>query len=120
MPEDYLSKVHGTTRELAASNHPTAQWAAHSIEKGLIQFSKRIFNNAKVSDHFAIIPTGRMVKLSEVEAKLYDMILKRFVAVFYPHAEFENTTRITIDHGAEKDQFLTRGKTLVVPGWLAV
>ena len=121
LPEDYLSKVHETTRELAASNHPTAQWAAHSIEKGLIQFSKRIFNNAKVSDHFAIIPTGRMVKLSEVEAKLYDMILKRFVAVFYPHAEFENTTRITtIDHGAEKDQFLTRGKTLVVPGWLAV
>jgi DNA topoisomerase-3 len=121
LPEDYLSKVHDTTRELAASKHPTAQWAAKSIEMGLIQFSKRIFNNAKVSDHFAIIPTGRVVKLSEVESKLYDMILKRFVAVFYPHAEFENTTRITtIDHGAEKDQFLTRGKTLVVPGWLAV
>ncbi len=121
LPEDYLSKVHETTRELAASKHPTARWAAKSIEMGLIQFSKRIFNNAKVSDHFAIIPTGRMVKLSEVEAKLYDMILKRFVAVFYPHAEFENTTRITtIDHGEEQDQFLTRGKTLVVPGWLEV
>ncbi|CAI8259899.1 MAG: DNA topoisomerase 3 [Opitutia bacterium UBA7350] len=121
LPEDYLSKVHETTRELAASSHPTAQWAMHSIEKGLIQFSKRIFNNTKVSDHFAIIPTGRQVKLSDVEAKLYDMILKRFVAAFYPYAEFENTTRITtIDHGEAKDHFLTRGKTLVVPGWLAV
>lgn len=121
LPEDYIAKVKETTRELANSNHPVAQWAAKSLEGDQIQFNKRVFNNAKVSDHFAIIPTGRMVKLSEQEAKVYDMIVKRFIAVFFPQAEFENTKRITtIDHGAEKDQFLTQGKTLVNPGWMAV
>jgi len=111
LPEDYIAKVKETTRELANSNHPVAQWAAKSLEGDQIQFNKRVFNNAKVSDHFAIIPTGRMVKLSEQEAKVYDMIVKRFIAVFFPQAEFENTKRITtIDHGAEKDQFLLRAR----------
>lgn len=121
LPEDYMSKVHETTRDIAGSSHPVAPYAAKSIENGLIISTKRVFNTAKVSDHFAIIPTGRVVKLSDVEAKVYDMIVKRFVAVFYPHAEFENTTRITtINHASESDQFLTKGKTLVNPGWLAV
>lgn len=121
LPEDYLSKVHETMRELSSSGHPVAQWAAKAIEDDKIQFNKRIFNNAKVSDHFAIIPTGRTVKLTDQEAKIYDMIVKRFVAVFFPQAEFENTKRITtIDHGAEQDHFLTQGKTLTNPGWLAV
>lgn len=121
LPEDYLNNVHATTKELAGSNHPVAPWAAQSIETGQLKFNKRIFNNAKVSDHFAIIPTGRQVKLTEQEAKVYDMIVKRFIAVFYPQAEFEVTKRITtIDHGSEKDHFLTQGKTLVHPGWLAV
>ena len=58
--------------------------------------NKRIFNNAKVSDHFAIIPTTLAPKgLSEPEQKLYDMVTKRFLAVFYPAAEFLVTTRIT-------------------------
>ena len=83
LPEDYVNKVIETTRELASSNHPLAQWAAHSLDKQHIQFNKRVFNNAKVSDHFAIIPTGRIVKLSDAEAKLYDMVLKRFLAVFF-------------------------------------
>ena len=121
LPEDYLGNVRQTTQDIARSAHPVAPWAAKSIEEDKIRFNKRIFNNAKVSDHFAIIPTGRMVKLSDAEAKLYDMIVKRFLAVFYPPAEFEVTKRITtIDHGEEQDAFLTRGKTLVQPGWLAV
>ncbi|MFW6218457.1 MAG: DNA topoisomerase, partial [Verrucomicrobiota bacterium] len=121
LPEDYLSRVHETMRDLAGTDHPVAKWAAKSIEEGKIHFNKRIFNNAKVSDHFAIIPTGRVVKLSDAEAKLYDMVVKRFVAVFYPHAEFEVTKRLTtIRHPDEKDVFLTNGKTLVNPGWLAV
>ena len=121
LPEDYLGNVRQTTQEVAQSSHPVATWAAKSLEEDKIRFNKRIFNNAKVSDHFAIIPTGRVVKLSDAEAKLYDMIVKRFIAVFYPPAEFEVTKRITtIDHGDLQDQFLTRGKTLVQPGWLAV
>lgn len=121
LPEDYLGNVRQTTQDVANSSHPVARWAAKSLEENKIGFNKRIFNNAKVSDHFAIIPTGRVVKLSDAEAKLYDMIVKRFIAVFYPPAEFEVTKRVTtIDHGELQDQFLTRGKTLVVPGWLAV
>ncbi len=121
LPEDYLSKVVETTRELAGSGHPAARWAAQSLEKDYIQFQKRIFNNAKVSDHFAIIPTGRQVKLRDAEQKLYDMVLRRFIAVFFPHAEFELTERLTtIDHGVEQDRFRTTGKVLVEPGWLAV
>ena len=116
LPEDYLGKVYETMRDLSGSNHPVAKWAAKAIEGEQIQFNKRIFNNAKVSDHFAIIPTGRVVKLTDQEAKVYDMIVKRFIAVFYPQAEFEVTKRITtIDHGAEQDNFLTQGKTLVKP-----
>lgn len=122
LPEDYVQNVIETTRQLAGSSHPVAKWAEYSLNNNRIQFQKRIFNNAKVSDHFAIIPTGRVVKLAkEQEEKVYDMILKRFIAVFFPHAEFEVTKRITtIDHGAEQDQFRTDGKILVVPGWLSV
>lgn len=121
LPEDYMNKVHETMRELASSGHPVAKWAAKAIEEDRISFNKRIFNNAKVSDHFAIIPTGRVVKLNEQESKLYEMVVKRFIAVFFPHAEFEVTKRLTtIHHGDEKDTFLTNGKTLTEPGWLAV
>ncbi|MEO1843986.1 MAG: DNA topoisomerase [Akkermansiaceae bacterium] len=121
LPEDYLQNVIQTTKELAASNLLVAKWAADSIENDRVKFQKRIFNNAKVSDHFAIIPTGRVVKLKDAEEKLYDMIVKRFLAVFFPHAEFEVTKRLTtIDHGAEKDTFRTDGKILVTPGWLEV
>lgn len=121
LPEDYMSKVHETMRDLAGSGHPVAKWAANAIEEDRVSFNKRIFNNAKVSDHFAIIPTGRVVKLNDQEAKLYDMVVKRFIAVFFPHAEFEVTKRLTtINHGDEKDTFLTNGKTLTSPGWLAV
>ena len=121
LPEDYVSKVHETLRDLASSGHAVAKWAADAIENDRVQFTKRVFNTAKVSDHFAIIPTGRVVKLNEQESKLYDMVVKRFVAVFFPHAEFEVTKRLTtINHGAEADVFVTNGKTLTVPGYLGV
>lgn len=121
LPEDYLGSVKQTIRDLAKSDLPVAKWAADAIENDRVQFQKRIFNNAKVSDHFAIIPTGRVVKLKDAEEKLYDMVVKRFIAVFFPHAEFEVTKRLTtIDHGGAEDVFRTDGKVLVTPGWLAV
>jgi len=121
LPEDYVGKVYETLRDLASSGHAIAKWAADAIENDRVQFTKRVFNNAKVSDHFAIIPTGRVVKLNEQESKLYDMVVKRFVAVFFPHAEFEVTKRLTtINHGSEADVFVTNGKTLKVPGYLSV
>ena len=121
LPEDYLANVKQIVTDLSQSNSDLADWAKDALKNDRIQFQKRIFNNAKVSDHFAIIPTGRVVRLDDAAAKLYDMILKRFLAVFFPHAEFEVTKRLTtIDHGAEKDVFRTDGKILVTPGWLAV
>ncbi|MEN8792683.1 MAG: DNA topoisomerase [Lentimonas sp.] len=121
LPEDYLSKVYETLRDLAKSGHEIAKWATDAIENDRVQFTKRVFNNAKVSDHFAIIPTGRVVKLNEQESKLYNMVVRRFVSVFFPHAEYEVTKRLTtINHGTEADVFATNGKTLVTPGYLAV
>ena len=121
LPDDYVQNVIDTTQQIAQSNLPVAKWAQDSLNNNRIQFQRRIFNTAKVSDHHAIIPNGRVVKLKEEEQKLYDMIVKRFIAVFFPHAEFEVTKRLTtIDHGEEKDVFRTDGKILVVPGWLAV
>lgn len=121
LPEDYISTVMETTRQLASTDLDVARWAANSLENNRIQLQKRIFNNAKISDHFAIIPTGRVVKLRDAEAKLYDMIVKRFIASFFPHAEFEVTKRkTTIQHESETDLFQTKGKVLITPGWLAV
>jgi DNA topoisomerase-3 len=80
--------------------------------------NKRIFNNAKVSDHFAIVPTGTAARhLSEAEQKIFDLVARRFVAVFFPAAQFEVTTRIT---RVQAEPFKTEGKVVVDPGWLAV
>ncbi|MDG1672116.1 MAG: DNA topoisomerase III [Akkermansiaceae bacterium] len=121
LPEDYMPNVKEIVTELAGSTSDLANWAQDALDNDRLQFQKRIFNNAKVSDHFAIIPTGRVVRIDEPVSKLYDMIVKRFLAVFFPHAEFEVTKRLTtIDHGAEKDTFRTDGKILITPGWLSV
>ena len=92
------------------------------LKEGYVKPLKRVFDNAKVSDHFAIIPTLQPPKsLSEIEAKLYDLVVKRFLAVFYPPAEFLVTTRIsTVKADGKEHKFQTNGKVLVKPGWLAV
>ncbi len=115
LPEDYL----GTVREvLAGLPEDYAGFAATIVERDWLKPNKRIFNNAKISDHFAIIPTGTPPKtLNELEWKLYDLVTRRFLAVFYPAAEYSVTTRIT---RVESEAFKTEGKVLVNPGWLAV
>ena len=121
LPEDYLGNVHTTVASIAEQGGELAQHAKHAIAENLIVPSKRIFNNAKISDHFAIIPTGRFVKMDDAAAKIFDLVTKRFLAVFYPHAEFLNTRRITrVQSDNANDAFLTTGKILVKPGWLAV
>ncbi len=88
------------------------------LDKGWVKPNKRIFDNSKISDHFAIIPTLQAPKaLSEPEQKLYDLVVKRFLAVFFPAAEYLVTTRITEVAG---HHFKTEGKVLVEPGWLQV
>jgi len=90
---------------------------AKVLEAGWLRPNKRIFNNAQISDHFAIIPTTTEPKnLDEMEAKVYDMIARRFIATFFPSAEFDVTTRIsTVAPGHD---FKTEGKVLTSPGWL--
>lgn len=126
LPEDYVPNVRDTLKQIGNSDLDVAKYAkavlAGKDDKGpRLHQSKRIFNTAKVSDHFAIIPTGTIAKLSETEQKVYDMVVKRFIAVFYPQAEFEQTTRLsTVSEGGNKDIFKTEGRILTVPGWLEV
>jgi DNA topoisomerase-3 len=127
LPEDYLATVKNTVKMLGDEELPGPMRAlsAHAkkaLKEGYVKPSKRVFDNTKVSDHFAIIPTLQAPgTLGELEAKLYDMIVKRFLAVFYPSAEFMVTTRtsrVATDSGTH--HFQTNGKVLVNPGWLAV
>lgn len=112
LPEDYIPTVKAT---LSKTENPHARKV---LDNQWVKPSKRIFNNAKISDHFAIVPTGTVPHgLDEVQQKVYDMILRRFIAVFFPPAQFEITTRIT---RVEKDAFKTEGKIIKDPGWLAV
>ncbi|MDP1606382.1 MAG: DNA topoisomerase III [Rhodocyclaceae bacterium] len=116
LPEDYVGQVKDTLRSLTDS--PFGKHATTVLDNGWVHPTKRIFNNAKISDHFAIIPTGVPPKsLSEPEQKLYDLVVKRFIAIFFPSAEYLVTTRIT---RIEREPFKTVGKVLVTPGWLAV
>ncbi len=116
LPEDYASTVQ---RVLQRLDGELAPHAAKVIEARWVNPSyKRIFNNAEISDHFAIIPTDEPPsKLTPDEAKIYDMIARRFIAAFYPHAEFDVTTRIST---VAEHNFKTEGKVLAVPGWLGV
>jgi DNA topoisomerase-3 len=121
LPEDYLVTVKKTLDMLAdkaASTRAYAPFAVRVLKEGWVRPNKRIFNNEKISDHFAIIPTLQAPKhLSEPEHKLYDMVVKRFLAVFYPAAEFLVTTRVT---RVEGEPFKSEGRVMVNPGWLAV
>ena len=125
LPEDYIDTVKETIAQLAAGKasfpidatiQKCSKWI---LDNDRVGPTKRIFNTAKVTDHFAIIPTGKLppAKLDEGAAKIYNLVLRRFLAIFYPHAEFELTKRIT---RIGDDAFKTDGKVLVVPGYLAV
>jgi DNA topoisomerase-3 len=115
LPEDYVGSVPGILGALPDVYNP---FATEIIKRGWVKPNKRIFNNAKISDHFAIIPTGTAPKsLTEAEHKIYDLVVKRFLAVFYPAAEYLVTTRITRVDG---EAFKTEGKVLVASGWLAI
>ncbi len=116
LPEDYQQTVKETLQMLTSSEY--GQFAQHILTADWVKPNKRIFNNAKVSDHFAIIPTTFAAKkLNEAESKLYDLVVKRFLAIFYPAAEFLITTRITC---VQEELFKTEGKVLIHAGWQTV
>jgi DNA topoisomerase-3 len=116
LPEDYIDTVKQVLRNMKGGH--LGAFAGKILAEGWVKPSKRIFNNAKVSDHFAITPTLESPdKLDEFERKVYDMVAKRFLSVFYPAAQFEVTTRIT---RVEDELFKTEGKILVFAGWMEI
>ena len=126
LPQDYVPTVRSAMEMLSGgkTRKPTgllagyAPFAGQVLKEGWVRPNKRIFDDTKVSDHFAIIPTLEAPRqLNEAETKLYDMVVKRFLAVFFPAAEFMVTTRIT---RVEGEPFRTDGRVMNKPGWLAV
>ncbi|NLJ63625.1 MAG: DNA topoisomerase III [Alcaligenaceae bacterium] len=122
LPEDYLQTVKDTVQAIAeagttasASVQPFAQQAR---DQDWIKLNRRVFDDKKVSDHFAIIPTLQVPReLSDAEFKIYELVTRRFLAMFFPAAEFRITTRIT---RVNEHHFKTEGKVLVNPGWLSI
>ena len=126
LPQDYVGTVHAVMEMLSNRERrknsgfivPYAPFADQILKAKWIRPNKRVFDDAKVSDHFAIIPTLESPRqLNEAEAKLYDLVVKRFLAVFFPPAEFMVTTRITRVDG---QPFRTDGRVMNKPGWLVV
>ena len=118
LPEDYVATVRETLENLAQARE-YRPFAREALDKDYVrQGNRRVFDNTKVSDHFAIIPTAQAPKaLSDAEARLYDLVVRRFIAVFFPSAEHRVTTRIT---SVAEHAFRTDGRVLVNAGWLAV
>ncbi|HEU4647079.1 MAG TPA: DNA topoisomerase III [Burkholderiales bacterium] len=117
LPEDYVGTVK-KTMDMLTGDRAYAPFAKAVLKNSWVKANRRIFDNSKISDHFAIIPTLQAPKnLNEAEHKLYDLVVRRFLAIFHPAAEFLQTTRIT---QIAEHRFRTEGKVLQSPGWLAV
>ncbi len=133
LPEDYPTTARKIMESLAVSerdadamqadservDYPISHWAGRALQKQYIRDTdRRVFNNARVTDHFAIIPTGEVPrKLKDQERRIYELVTRCFVAVFYPPARFATTLRHTV---VEDQTFETRGRVLVESGWLQV
>ncbi len=120
LPEDYPPVVAKALAAVAESGGDDAKFAKTVLENNWARGgNRRIYNNAKVSDHFAIIPTGAQPKPSwrETEAKVYKLILRRFLAVWYPPAKYEVTERATT---VGEHRFETKGRVLLEAGWREV
>ncbi len=117
----YLTRDYRATAASVCKTQKNWQYGTHAetvLEKKYIGANPRVFNDAKVSDHHAIIPTNKLpADLSEAELKIYRMVVQRFLAVFFPPARYLQTRRITV---VAEESFLTEGKILLDPGWKAV
>ncbi len=116
LPEDYLSTVVATVKQ--QQEWELGAHARTAMEQGYIKKDKRIFDNKKISDHHAIIPTDKLpASLSEAEQRIYTMVVQRFLAVFFPPARYLNTKRLSL---VSDETFLTEGKILTDPGWKVI
>ncbi|KVV07420.1 DNA topoisomerase [Burkholderia ubonensis] len=116
LPEDYVETAKGVLQAL--SGCASGKFAAEALSNGYVKPNKRIFDNSKISDHFAIIPTLTPASgLTEAEQKIYDLVVRRFIAAFYPDAEFQKTVRLTTVAG---EVFKSNGSVTTRAGWMAV
>jgi DNA topoisomerase-3 len=119
----YLSKdmVGGLQKrvEAAGALPDLSPFAEKLLEGPKLPISKRIVDDSKVTDHHAIVPTNKKASggLSPDEAKVYDLVARRFLAVFFPAARFENTTVVT---EVREETFLSRGRVVLEAGWRAL
>ena len=113
LSDDIYPKVPATLNGLADYAELTAPLKGIKLPK-----SKRVFDNSKVTDHHAIIPTGVAARnLTENERKVYDLVARRFIAVFYPDCEISTTTVLG---KVDKVEFKATGKQILKPGWRVV
>ncbi len=114
LPNDQYPKVPGILKGL----EPYKALTAPILEGGKIRKSTKVFNDKKITDHHAIIPTGVFTyDMTPDEKRVYDLVARRFIAVFYPDCEVANTT-VTASIGAE--DFKATGKQIVDPAWRVV
>ena len=114
----YLSDdIYPKCANILAGLKPYEAWTAPLAGKTLIK-SKKVFDNSKVTDHHAIIPTGQNpVNLTDMEKRVFDLVARRFIAVFYPDCKFSTTTVVGEADGIE---FKTTGKQILDMGWRVV
>ncbi len=114
LSDDMIPKIYATMKRIVNSEFKEY---TNGIDTAKLRISKRIIDNSKVSDHHAIIPTDTYIKtgnLTADEKKVYDLIVRRFVCVFYDAYEYE-TTKVIADICGEK--FVSKGKVVVKEGW---
>ena len=117
LPEDYGPVLQAAVGNLG--DIPSYAKFASQIQSKIHGKDRRFFNNKKVSDHFAIIPTGELpsARLAGDEAKIFDLVVKRVLAAFMPVAKWENVDRVTVLGDLE---FRSKGRYLREQGWQAV
>ena len=112
LPNDVYPKINGILQKLTNYSELTQPLLGKKIKK-----SAKVFNDKKVTDHHAIIPTGIQIRLQYNQQQVYDIIVKRFIAVFYPDCDVSNTTVIG---KADDVNFKTTGKEILKEGWKVV
>ncbi len=113
LSDDIYPKCAATLRGLKGYEALTAPLAGKPLPK-----SKKVFDNSKVTDHHAIIPTGQPpINLTDMERKVFDLVARHFIAVFYPECKISTTT---IEGRVEEIPFKTSGRQVLEPGWRVV
>jgi DNA topoisomerase-3 len=122
LPEDYVPKAKEILQSFGGTKY--AELGARPVENDWVKPVKAIFDNTKISDHFAIIPTGERPSGLEAHAthgadlpRIYDLVVRRFIAAFYPAAKSMKTVRLTT---VVEEVFKSEGSVMLEPGWKAV